>query len=488
MNFSILRSSKNLKNSVWNILEVSLMPFILFVSIPVFLNQLGAEQYGIWMFVNTVIVLMQALNLGLNSSTYKHVSQSLVEDNAKQIEQTLNTNLSLTALIGVCCFVLCAAIVLCIYQFNWFISDVENKDTVVTCLFIGIIILFTKLTEQIFYNVYRAFENFKYVTILSVAIKVFVLIGNVFIAIFTHEVVFVLAYTALVSLLGLFLNYKTLKRFIPYYQYKFKLSKPSIRYEIEYSLFIWLQSIAVIFAYQGDRLLVSYGFGLVVLSYYTIVSTLFNHVHMAFSAMTNWLFPQIVKNKENKALIFDLYLNTRNVSTVLSVFLLCLFCLLYKPLFIIWLGLENYSHISEYLKWFSIFEFFFIFTIVPNHFLNASENEKFSLRMVLFYTSLNIVGILIGAFFFNTIVAMLVGLVVSTVLAMYSYHHFIGKRFSGKADFVSLTLMFIPSLLGSGTAFFDDYLFKYLAFILCLISMYFVFIRYHRTNFKLLVQ
>jgi O-antigen/teichoic acid export membrane protein len=59
--------SKNSQNSIWNILEVLVSPLILFVSIPFFLQQLGTEEYGIWMFVNTIVVLLQSLNLGLNT-------------------------------------------------------------------------------------------------------------------------------------------------------------------------------------------------------------------------------------------------------------------------------------------------------------------------------------------------------------------------------------------------------------------------------------
>ena len=80
MNFKKILASRNLQNSFWNITEVLLTPFVFFVSIPIFLEQLGTQDYGIWMFVNAVIVTMQVFNMGLNFSTYKHVSTSLAEN------------------------------------------------------------------------------------------------------------------------------------------------------------------------------------------------------------------------------------------------------------------------------------------------------------------------------------------------------------------------------------------------------------------------
>lgn len=490
MNLSILKRSKNLQNSIWNIIEVLLSPLILFISIPIFLEQLGTEDYGIWMFVNTVVVVMQAFNLGLNYSTYKHVSTAISQEDKKQICNTLNTNLSLTAIIFCVAVLFCFLLSYTIYYWDWFVDKNSIKERLISCLLIGSVILFTKLSEQILYNVYRAYEDFKYVTIITVVIKLITVFGNIIIAIFFQDIVAILLFTAATAVTGLLLNYRILHRFIPDYKYTFTLSPTLIEHEIRYSLYVWLQSIAVIIVYQGDRLLVSYGFNLTVLSYYAIVATIFNHIHMAFAAITAWIFPQIAKNQDNKKLIFEIYLNARNITAILSIILLCLFCLLTKPIFSIWLGTEHYLQLKDYLKWFSIFEFFFIFTIIPNYFLNASGNEQFSLKMTFLFTGLNLVGILGGFFLYHSTTAMLVGLVLTTILAMYFYHLNITLRFRQPKErqYFKLLLLFLPSLLGSGTAFFDNVYLQLLSFFLCLLSVYYIFVRHSFTNFKLLLQ
>lgn len=489
MNLKSLASSKNLQNSIWNIIEVLLSPLILFLSIPIFLEHLGVHEYGIWMFVNTVVIVMQAFNLGLNYSTYKHISSSINTNDTAQISNTLNTNLSLTILIFLVGVLFCGLLSCLIYYFGWFIDTQTNKERLIACLFIGSFILFTKLSEQILYNVYRAYESFKYVTIISVIVKIITIIGNICIAIFFQDIILILLFTVIVALIGLWINYRTIHRFIPTYSYQFMLSNTLIKHEINYSLYVWIQSIAIILAYQGDRLLVSYGFNLTILSYYAIVATIYNHIHMAFSAITAWIFPQIAKNQSNKDLILEIYLNSRNITAFLSILLLCLFCLVSKPLFTIWLGVDNYLQIKDYLRWFSIFEFFFIFTIIPNYFLNASGNEKFSLKMVLLYTGLNITGILIGFWIYHTTIAMLVGLVITTIVGMYLYHFNIEREFAQQRNrHLNLLLLFTPSILGSGTAFFDVFYLQAISFVLCLVSLYFVFVKHPFTNFKLLLQ
>lgn len=147
----ILRS-KNSQNSFWNIFEVLVSPLILFVSIPLFLAQLGSEDYGIWMFVNTIVILLQSLNLGLNTSTYKHVSSALSTKDETQINQTLTTNLSLTMLLSVVGFLIIGIVAFFIVRFNFFIDASVQKSTLVFSLFLGGFILFSKLTEQAIFN------------------------------------------------------------------------------------------------------------------------------------------------------------------------------------------------------------------------------------------------------------------------------------------------------------------------------------------------
>ena len=489
MIFSKLKKSKNFKNTFWNITEVLLGPLILFVSIPIFLEQLGTQDYGIWMFTNTVIILLQTLNLGLNFSTYKHISVAITDEKWQKIKSILNVNLSLNIIIFFVSIVIVAILSSLIYYFGYFIENDAVKEKLIICLFIGVIILFSKLSEQILYNVYRAFEKFKYVTFLSVIIKLLIVIGNIVIVYSTNNIVYILAYTAFVSVLGLFVNYLFIRKLVPEYQFSLSYSKQLIREETKYSVFLWLQSIAVIVAYQGDRLLVSFGFGLTVLSYYAISATLFNHIHMAFSAIMAWLFPQIAKQQSEKGLVYEIYISARNSSTVISIVLLAVFCLLYEFLFTFWLGKEHYLQIANYIKWFSIFEFFFIFTIIPHFFLNASGYEKFSLKLVAMFTSINVIGMLIGYFVFNTSIALLIGLAISTIFSMFILHLMITKKFANNSfSKINLVLLFIPSLLGSGIPFYSNYSLKILFFVLCLLSLYLIYIKRFKTNFKLLTQ
>lgn len=487
MNVKTTKLSKNLQNSIWNVLEVLLTPIIFFITIPIFLSHLGPKDYGIWMLVNSIIVMMQAFNLGLNTSTYKYISEAIVGNSTQRIKDTLNTNISLTILIFLFAVLLCILLSWGVNQFNWFLDDIEDSSDLILCLFGGMGILFTKLAEQILYTVYRSYENFKYVTLLTISIKIATVTGNIWLASYTKSIVNIFYFTLFINFIGLYINYKMVTKFVPSYSYNWLLKKELIKHEIRYSLYVWIQSIAVIIAFQADRLLVSFQFGVVVLAYYSIAATLFNHIHMAFGAVLAWLFPQIIKNKSSKKVIYDQYQNSRNILIVSSVILLSLFCLFTELIFSVWLGFNSYPEIETYLKWFSIFEFIFVFSIAPHFFLNAADQERFSLILVSIFSSLVVLGMLLSIQFVNTPNALVISLPISVFIGMFILHYSIDRKFIKRKNGLSSTfLLFIPSLIGCGIAYFDDYTLKLTLFALSLIALYFIYIKQLKTNFKLL--
>ena len=133
-------------------MEVVLSPLLFFISIPIFINLLGEKDFGLWMFVTSIVIFMQSMNLGLPFSTYKHVSTGIENKNKIAISKTLNTNISLTIILVFICFVISGILHLGIINLDWFIENTKDKETLVYGLYIGMGILTVKFLEQIFYK------------------------------------------------------------------------------------------------------------------------------------------------------------------------------------------------------------------------------------------------------------------------------------------------------------------------------------------------
>ncbi len=115
-------NSKNLKNSVWSIIDVLLYPTIYILFTPYFVQHLGVETYGIWMLINTLIVLMQIFNFGLGVNTQRSVAIALGNKNVSLVPKIVSTNLTTTLVISLICVILAVGFALMQNQFNTFHS------------------------------------------------------------------------------------------------------------------------------------------------------------------------------------------------------------------------------------------------------------------------------------------------------------------------------------------------------------------------------
>jgi O-antigen/teichoic acid export membrane protein len=177
------------------------------------------------------------------------------------------------------------------------------------------------------------------------------------------------------------------------------------------------------------------------------------------------------------------------VSAFIAIILLAIFTFIAEPLFNVWLGSTNFQQIATYLNLFAMFEFVFIFTIMPNFFLNGSGYEKLNLKITLVYTALNVFGMLVGYFVLNSVTGILLGLFVTTIIGMFILHYKMDQLFqlSKKAVYATILLL-VPSLLGCGIAYFDLWVFKTLFLVATIVSAYVLFIIKPKTSFNAFIQ
>ena len=480
--------SRNIRNILWNIAEVTISPALFFISIPLFIHLLGKPLFGVWMLVNSFIIFSQIFNLGLPTATYKHVAENLPQKKWASIQSSINTNLS--GSLGIFVWLILINIVLYwgISQQNWFIKELTLKSDVLQAMVLIPIVSLIKLLEQIIFNVFRALEEFKYPTWIGISNKTSTLLVNIGIAFYFKNIALILLSTITLGILELAICFWLLKRTIPYYQLQLSLNKKLLLKELNYAIFTWLQAIGVILVFQGDRLLIGYCFDLETLSNYAIVATLFNHIHMALTALVPWIFPKIAKvnTENNPQKTIELYYQIRNFHLLVSNFLL-FGAVLFLPFFIqIWLGNSTFEQVKNYIVLFTAFQFVFSYMITPSFYLNAAGEEKLCLRQVALMTLLNIIGLLVGLFVFQSIEMMIIGLYTSTAVGVFFMHISVEKHNANPKAIVDTCLLLSPAILGSLMCWQSSFGEQFIGICCCLILLYAIFFHYFKTKFSFL--
>ncbi len=135
-------------------------PLLMVIATPLFINKLGAEQYGIWMLVNTVIQTMNVLNFGVGDSTIRMVSKYRASGDFKQISSSVSKNISFSLLILFACLLAGWLTGNSISLFTSFHVPGNSINDVRQILFLGAASAGMKFMELVFLGIFKGFERF----------------------------------------------------------------------------------------------------------------------------------------------------------------------------------------------------------------------------------------------------------------------------------------------------------------------------------------
>ncbi len=478
--------SKNIRNSAWNLVDIFLYPFLFLVTTPYFIDHLGEKEFGVWMLVNSVMITMQVFNLGLGTAVFKHVAAHLSIKAYDKIKETFNTNFSLSCVIHLACILVSVCIAFGVKYFSFFKIETAYINLVSSGIILGGTIVGFKFYEQMVSYTFKAFERFDLAAWISSGTKLTVLLTNVVLVYLGFGLISLLISGIIISSLGILTGILFIKQMIPGFSIGLHFDKSSIQHELRFAVWPWFQSLAIIITFQCDRFFVVTYIGLATLSYYGLVATMFNHIHMGFNAIAPWLAPKITKLKTQGKDIKELYLTTRNFSLLISLTALLIFSVVNAPILKLFLSLDKYQHAASFIKLFTLFELFFVYAIVPNYFLNAAGYERLYFKIVIFYCTTIILGMLAGYYINRTAEGILEGLTSGTAIAMFIQNIVIDKKVFKDEGFKDTLILFLPVLMIVLSILSGSLLFKSIFIMVSLISLYLVFIKYFKINLNLI--
>jgi len=409
--------NQNIKNSIWNIIDVILYPITFLATTPFFIAHFGEQVFGLWMLLNSLLIAFQVFNFGLSTSTVRYVAQFRHLNQEQRLKIVINTNLSVSVLLFILSILLGFIISWNVKTNNLFGLPVQLRATAsiaieITCAIIGL-----KFIEQIFLNAFKGLNRFDTYALVNGIIRFGTLGVNILQLFFHQSLVTMLVTNLLITVVMLLVQFFLLKKSVKGYAMRFFFRKRFLKETGQFGLLTWLQSVAVIIVFQLDKYLVITHYGPEELGRYAITATIFVNIHTVLTACVTWLIPKLIKYKNSINESRQLYMTMRAFITILGIIALSVFYIVHEPFFNLWIGADRFGKIKEYVKLFTVFEFFYLLIIAPPLYLNYSDHLR-SGTLVIFLTSIfNITGILVGYFLYNSIPGILYGLIISTMAA-----------------------------------------------------------------------
>lgn len=285
------RLSRNHINASFSTAEYVLRALVLLVSTPIFFRVLGAELFGIWILVNTIMGFSGLFKFGMGQATVKYVSQYRATGDIPALVRVIRTTLTMYLGLGMVGGLL-------IYLLApWFVSSAfkigeEQREIAKLCLMAAGLGYPVVLLQDALEAVYRGYErfdllsvvNFSFVLVSNGVRIAMVLLGVALPWIVLATVAIMLAF-CLIRMLHLRHKFGAHLNFLP-------AKDLSDQKEVfSYGLFAWLTSVLGIIRQRGDVLIISALLGPAALPPYTIGLRLLEQTHALLAKASQFLFP-----------------------------------------------------------------------------------------------------------------------------------------------------------------------------------------------------
>lgn len=280
------------------------------VSTPIFIKQLGAEQFGIWTLINAMVNITGAMSFGFAAATVKFVAQYRARGDNEAVRQVIEVS-ALMYLLSVCCFgggILAAA--------PWISSVVfdlkgEAASLGIDALRLAVVALFASVFWQTFDAVIKGFERYDISARIGMVTRTFILSTCMLLAIMGAGIP-ALVTTTVVGITGqaVFLFYIARTRFVPGLRPLGLAPRGLFREVMRFGLQAWIQELAGALSNVFDRFLVGALVSPAAAGVYALCLQLAQQMHLLLFRALAWMVPAAsheTANEQNLPALLRIY-------------------------------------------------------------------------------------------------------------------------------------------------------------------------------------
>lgn len=386
------------RNSTWNVADVVLLPFLMLAVTPYLIHKLGAQEYGIWMLVNSIMISIGIVNVGLGDAAIKFISQYHARDSKQDIARITNAGFFLSLLLLILVSVIGFIASLIISNYNPFKLQNELLHLASVSVMFGAILFGLKQLEQLILSVFRGFERYDSSSMVSMVSKFLLLTTQVTIVYLGYSVIQIFIGSVITSSIVVTVEILFVKSRYKYISFFPRLNKFTIKEIFSFSTWSWIQSILSIVVSQVDKFVVVTLAGPAFLAYYSLASTIGSQIHALFTAAVSWVFPKFSSKSEKSEDVSSLYYKMQLLVITGGLILISGLILFGDFIFKIWLGPETYGHSILLIKIFLFYIFINLLSIIP-HFTLLGVNRIRIYTIFVFMSVLLIIGLMILCYY-----------------------------------------------------------------------------------------
>lgn len=449
--------------------DVASYPIIMIAATPFFIKNLGPEQYGLWMLINVIVQLMNALNFGIGDSTIKEVSHNQAKSNIEKINKSFNYNLSLSILLMILASVIGVIIAQIISHYNVFnIAPSIMLEAKGAIILVSISTGF-KLIEQVFLSLFKGLQRFDIASKLNMFSRISVLLSAIGAVAMGFGILQITKITVFINIFNLsiqafiILKHTQIKTIIPRFNWKNEDKQSSNH------IWFWLQSVIALLGFLSDRLIIGHFSDLKTVGYYAIAALIGSQIHNTLLNFGSFVFPKVSANNALNKSTTEIYLLARFIIAGAGWLVIVILLISGHKIFDWWLGTDVFTQSFHYIKLYLAYSAVILLIIVPFYFINGSYLVKLN---TLFETTIRSCHVVAMYLSFKQwgMDGLLWSLIITTIINIpfqyYMFNKYILKTTSIKDAFLPI----IPALPIILIAIVDNWMLMIILIIFTLLT------------------
>lgn len=287
-------SSRNHRNILWSAIDFAVFPAAMLIATPVLVYNLGIEQFGVYVLMNSFVGFSLVFNFGFGDTILKYVSHYNTRGKRRRSAQIVR-------LVGMLALWTGFMIGILLILASPVIARVFNINSLAyarPALYLVSVLAPLKMLESVYVATLRGVYRYDLCGFVTTTTKVLTVGSHAGLAILAYELPVLLTVSAVLSgistLVLFWISSRMLGNLTP--RFSIRLFNKIKRF----SAWSWVQGIAGILYISLDRLVIAAFLGPSVLGVYGVCVQISQNAHNAFAALSHTLFPHISSINSNK--------------------------------------------------------------------------------------------------------------------------------------------------------------------------------------------
>lgn len=281
-----------LKNSFWSYLSFIFEIVVVLLTIPIYIQNLGIEQFGIYALLVAITAPLKVLRAGIPEATTKYVAEFVSKGQYEKCINIISTTLLLNCVIGI------IGILLAFVSSNWIALNVFNipsdlrSEASLAFKLTAILWLLNEIGNT-YRGAVRGFQDYQYISIVRTLKISLQAVGGIILVRHYPNLSYLIILNCIISSFLVYFWYRIVKTILPSLKLSIRADKFSIEKTINFSLWLVVQSIFSITAAIADRLIIGIYFTSSLLGVYSVALKIYQKAYESSTVIINILLPTI---------------------------------------------------------------------------------------------------------------------------------------------------------------------------------------------------